>query len=133
MEILEIAKQLGEAIKIDERLLAYDKAKADYEANSELQEKLIRYNVQRTALAEEFNRDPEEQNRDVIEQLKAAMDEIGKEIVAHDEYKAFAAAQKAVTDLMDSINAEISKYAFGVKSECTHDCSTCSSACASRE
>ncbi len=127
MKAIELAKELGEAIKNDEVLLSYDKAKADYESNRELQDKLAMYNAQRAALAEEFSKEIEEQSSELIQKIKQTMDTIGAEIVAHEEYKAFAAAQKAVNDFMTEINQEISRHAFGIEpSNCTHDCSTCS-------
>ena len=127
MKAIEIAKQLGEAIKNDEVLLAYDKAKADYESNKELQDKLASYNAQRAALAEEFNKEIEEQSSEVIGKIKENMDALGKEIVEHSEYKAFADAQRAVNDFMAEINQEIARHAFGIEPQnCTHDCSTCS-------
>ncbi|MDY3845501.1 MAG: YlbF family regulator [Eubacteriales bacterium] len=127
MNTMELATALGEAIKNDEVLLSYDKAKAEYEANAEVQEKLRIYNAQRAALTEEFNKEIEEQNADTIKALKETMDKLGAEIVAYPEYKNFEAAQKRVTTFMNEINAEITRVAFGVEpSSCTHDCSTCS-------
>ena len=127
MNKMELATALGEAIKNDEILLAYDKAKAEYEANADIQEKLRVYNAQRAALTEEFNKEIEEQNSDTIKALKETMDKLGKEITAYPEYRNFEAAQKKVTGLMNAINAEITRAAFGIEpSSCTHDCSTCS-------
>ncbi len=127
MNTMELATALGEAIKNDEVLLSYDKAKAEYEANAEVQEKLRIYNAQRAALTEEFNKEIEEQDADTIKALKETMDKLGAEIVAYPEYKNFEAAQKRVTTFMNEINAEITRVAFGVEpGSCTHDCSTCS-------
>ena len=58
--------------------------------------------------------------------VKAKMDELSHTINQNENYTRFAAAQNAVNDLMQRINATISYYAFGVEpSNCTHDCSTC--------
>lgn len=124
---MECAKILGEAIKNDPVLLAYDAAKAAFDADAELSAQMSEYNVHRTCLTEEFNKDLEMQDREVIDSLRASMDTLAASINKNENYTRFAAAQKAVNDLMQRINAEITYRAFGVepKSECTHDCSTC--------
>ena len=125
--VIELAKELGEGIKNDAVLLAYDEAKAAFEADAELTEKMNEYNADRNCLAEEFNKDLAMQNKDVIESLKARMDELARSINGNENYTRFAAAQQAVNDLMKRINETISFFAFGVQpsSGCTHDCSTC--------
>ncbi len=127
MNVIELAKALGEGIKNDPILLAYDAAKAAYEADGELVEKMKEYSVQRACLAEEFNKDLDVQDKGVIESLKKAMDALGREIAQNEHYLAFAAAESEVNDLMKRINSTISYHAFGIlpQSECTHDCSTC--------
>ncbi len=128
MTVIELAKALGEGIKNDAVLLAYDEAKAAFEADEALSAQMNEYNADRTCLTEEFNKDFEMQDKDVIESLKAKMDELARSINANETYARFAAAQQAVNDLMKQINETISFYAFGVQpsSGCTHDCSTCS-------
>ena len=128
MNVMELAKALGEGIKNDPVLLAYDAAKAAFEADAALNAQMSEYNADRTCLAEEFNKDLAMQDKDVIEQLKAKMDELARAINSNETYTRFAAAQQAVNDLMKQINEEITFYAFGVRpnSGCTHDCSSCS-------
>lgn len=127
MTVMELAKALGEGIKNDATLLAYDAAKAAFEADAELSAQMNEYNADRTCLSEEFNKDLAMQDKDVIESLKAKMDELAHKINGNENYTRFAAAQQAVNDLMKKINEQITYYAFGVRpaSECTHDCSTC--------
>ena len=126
MNVIELAHALGEGIKNDPILLAYDAAKAAFEADAALSAQITEYNTHRACLGEEFNRAPEEQDKDVIESLKAKMDALAGDIHANAHYAAFAEAQQAVNDLMKRVNAEISYAAFGVRPEgCTHDCSTC--------
>jgi len=126
MKVIELAKALGEGIAEDPTLIAYDEAKAAFEADKLLGEQMTEYNTHRTCLAAEFNKDLAMQDKDVIESLKAKMDELSHTINQNENYTRFAAAQNAVNDLMQRINATISYYAFGVEpSNCTHDCSTC--------
>ncbi len=124
--VIELAKALGEGIKEDPILLAYDEAKAAFEADEALTAAMNEYNAHRTCLATEFNKDLAMQDKDVIESLKAKMDELAHTINQNENYTRFAAAQNAVNDLMQRINSTISYYAFGIEpSNCTHDCSTC--------
>lgn len=126
MKVIELAKALGEGIAEDPVILAYDEAKAAFEADAELAAQMTEYNTHRTCLAAEFNKDLAMQEKDVIESLKAKMDELSHIINQNENYTRYAAAQNAVNDLMQRINATISYYAFGVEpSNCTHDCSTC--------
>ena len=126
MTVIELAKALGEGIKNDAVLLSYDASKAAFEADEDLTAKMNEYNADRTCLAEEFNKDLAMQDKDVIESLKARMDELAREINGNENYLAFAKAQQAVNDLMKQINETISFYAFGETPGCTHDCSSCS-------
>ena len=54
MEIFELAKLLGEAIAKDNRMIEFDKAKAAYENDAELQAALKEYEVQQQALQMEM-------------------------------------------------------------------------------
>ncbi len=126
MKAIELAKALGEGIAEDPVILAYDEAKAAFEADAELAAQMTEYNTHRTCLAAEFNKDLAMQEKDVIESLKEKMNELSHIINQNENYTRYAAAQNAVNDLMQRINATISYYAFGVEpSNCTHDCSTC--------
>ena len=54
MEIFELAKLLGEAIKKDIRLVEFEEAKKAYENDEELQNALKEYEVQQHALQSEM-------------------------------------------------------------------------------
>ena len=60
MEIFELAKQLGEALKADSRLVALEEAKKAYEANGALQKQLLEYEVQQKALQNEMVKEIQE-------------------------------------------------------------------------
>lgn len=127
MDVMELAKALGEGIKNHPTLLAYDAAKAAFDADADLSAQMAEYNADRTCLAEEFNKDLAMQDKTVIENLKAKLDELAKVINGNENYARFAKAQQDVNALMQKINEEITFYAFGVRpSNCTHDCSSCS-------
>ena len=131
MTVLEYAKQLGEAIAKDEILQNFNEAKKAYEENLELQHFVFEYNTQRTILGNEFKKELSEQNEELIKLVKEKTDELFTAITEHEVYKDFIKAQEAVNKLMTDVNSEINFYVFGER-PCTHDCSTCSSSCSSK-
>ncbi len=132
MTVIEYAKQLGEAIAKDEVLQKFNAAKKAYEENLELQHFVFEYNTQRTILGNEFRKELNEQNEELIKLVRAKTDELFKAITEHEIYKDFIKAQEAVNKLMNDVNSEINFYVFGER-PCTHDCSTCSSACSEKK
>ena len=132
MTVIEYAKQLGEAIAKDEILQNFNEAKKAYEENLELQHFVFEYNTQRTILGNEFKKELSEQNEELIKLVKAKTDELFTAITEHEIYKDFIKAQEAVNKLMSDVNSEINFYVFGER-PCSHDCSSCSSACASKK
>ena len=132
MTVIEHAKQLGEAIAKDEVLQKFNAAKKAYEENLELQHFVFEYNTQRTILGNEFRKELNEQNEELIKLVRAKTDELFKAITEHEIYKDFIKAQEAVNKLMNDVNSEINFYVFGER-PCTHDCSTCSSACSEKK
>ena len=56
MEIMELAAQLGQAIKADARVAKMEEAKAAYEKDEDIQKLMLEYNAQQIAMAEEYKR-----------------------------------------------------------------------------
>ncbi len=125
MTVLEQAKALGEALAKDEAVLALNAAKIAYENDTELRRAMQEYNAQRALLGEEFSKELDKQDADLIAKVKERIDVLQNEIVLHPAYTGFMEAQQGLKKLMDRVNSEISFYAFGER-PCTHDCSTCS-------
>lgn len=125
-KIIELAHALGEEIARSSEIEALESTKRIYEADAELQNKLKEYEAERLLLAQEFSKDADSADAMAITNLKARLEELSREITANPHYTDFANAQKAVNDLMNSVNAEIKFCITGVRpQDCTHDCSTC--------
>ena len=123
--IIELAHKLGETIAESDEIRALAKAKAAYEADSDLQAKLNEYEAERRVLADEFSK-AEEADGQTVSALRARLEELGAVILANSHYTDFSSAQKALNDLMAEVNAEIKFCITGERpSACTHDCSTC--------
>ena len=57
MTIMELAAELGKEIKADERITKMNEAREAYEKDEDLQKLMLEYNVQQTALAEEYKKE----------------------------------------------------------------------------
>ena len=126
MEIMEIAKQLGQAIKKDERIARLDEARKAYEGDAEINKLMVEYNVHQTALREEYAK--EERDMDAIKAIQTRIETIYNDITTNATFVAFNAAQEAVNAFMNEVNEEITFQITGER-PCTHDCSTCGASC----
>ena len=71
MEIMELAAQLGQAIKADERIAKMEEARVAYEKDEEIQKLMLEYNAQQIAMAEEYKKDPVDQQ--IIEAIDSLL------------------------------------------------------------
>ena len=133
MDVKELAREFSENLAKTEAVAAFIAAKEAFEGNQKLQAKMIEYNAQRTAIGAELSKDVAEQDKLLLERIRCRMNELYDEVAGDPAYIAFADAQNAFNEVMETVNAEISFAIFGVrpepKSACSHDCSTCGSAC----
>ena len=124
-KIIELAHALGEEISKSDEIKNLEKAKAAFDSDADLQEKMREYDTERMLLGQEFAKDSDA-DQNVIKNLKERLEELSRIITANSNYAEFANAQKAMNDLMNEVNAEIKFCITGERpSECTHDCSTC--------
>lgn len=126
MEIMELAAQLGQAIKADERIAKMNEARAAYESNEDIQKLMLEYNAQQIALAEEYKKDPVDQK--IIEAIEGRLDSIVEQVTSNPIFAMVNEAQEAVNKLMNEVNAEIEFQITGQR-PCSHDCHSCGSDC----
>lgn len=125
-KIIELAHALGEEIAKSEEIKNLNSTKEKFDADEALQAKMREYEAERMLLGQEFAKENGEADERAIADLRARIDELTKEISKSPVYLEFANAQKAMNDLMASVNAEIKFCITGERpSTCTHDCSTC--------
>ncbi len=126
MEIMELAAQLGQAIKADARIEALNKAREAYENDTKLQGAVLEYNTQQTALTEEYKKsEPDDM---IVKAIEARINTLYHEIIEAPSYIAYNQAQEEVNAFMNEVNAEITYQITGER-PCTHDCSTCGGSC----
>lgn len=122
MEVMELAAQIGKAIKEHEVYKKYLEAKEAYDNNEVINDKIMEYGIQQQAIAIEGAKD--EHDDALIEQIQARLDTLYTEICEDPTFLALNAAQEKVNELMNQVNQTIN---FNITGEqpCTHDCSTC--------
>ena len=126
MEIMELATQLGQAIKADERVVKMNSAMEAYNKDEALQGLMLEFNVQQTALQEEYKK-PEVDNA-IVESIENRMNDLVAQITNSAVYLEAAEAQKAMDALMAEVYGEIEFQITG-RRPCSHDCSSCGSDC----
>ena len=124
MEIMDMAAAIGLRIKECPEGLRYEKAKKDYESCKEINMALIEYQVQQQVL--EHQRDAEELDTQLIENVNARIDALYKTITEHPLYIEFEQAQEELNELIKKVNRTIIAQITGERPDsCTHVCSTC--------
>lgn len=123
---MELAAQLGQAIKADERVAKMNVAKEAYDNDEEIQKLMLEYNMQQIALGEEYKKEAVDQN--VISAIEARLDEIVAAVTANPNFINLNAAEEEVNALMQEVNSEITFQITGER-PCSHDCSSCGSDC----
>ena len=125
-KIIELAHALGLEIAKSDEITNLEAAKAEFQSDAELQNKMSEYEAERMLLGQEFAKDPSEADQRAIADLRARIETLSSEIGSHPKYIKFAEAQRAMNALMADVNAEIKYCITGERpSDCTHDCSTC--------
>ena len=95
MKIIELAHALGEEIAASAEIEKLNSAKAAFDDDAALQEKMQEYNAQRALLGGEFSKDPDKQDQVALADIKARMDELSSEIAGNERYIAFLNAKKS--------------------------------------
>ena len=79
MEIMELAAELGKLIKADPRVVEMNRAQEAYEADLELQKRIMEYNAQSEALSTEYKK--ETQDTELIGLIEKRIHELYHEIM----------------------------------------------------
>ena len=125
-KIIELANALGREIAKSDEIKNLEIAKAEFQTDEALQNKMNEYEAERMLLGQEFAKNPDEADQRAIADLRARIEQLGSEIGTDPKYIKFAEAQRAKNALMAEVNAEIKYCITGERpDECTHDCSTC--------
>ena len=122
--IFELAAELGQTLKDDARIIALNKAREAFEADTAVAALMTEYEVQQNAIHEEAMK--EDRSEDVLNAIQDRIESIYNQITESESYKALEEAQNEVNALMEAVNNTITFNITGEEpSACTHNCSTC--------
>lgn len=124
MELMEMAKLVGLAIKESEEGKRAEEMKKAYEEDEKIVALTTEFDVQQKALAAMVGNENVDNN--LTDAIQARLSEIYEEVLATEVYKAYEAAQKDLGRLIDKVNSVIMGQVSGSAEGCTHDCSSCS-------
>lgn len=124
MEIMEMARLLGLAIKEDEIGKRAEACKKAYEEDEQIIALTTEFDVQQKALAAVGI--DKEADENLVSSIQLRLTEIYEEVLATDAYKNYEKAQNELNDLITRVNNTMMAQITGQESAgCTHDCSTC--------
>ncbi|MBQ9468582.1 MAG: YlbF family regulator [Clostridia bacterium] len=123
MEMFEMARLLGLAIRESDEGKRLEAAKKAYEEDEKIVALTTEFDVQQKALASlAADRDADAA---LIEGIQARLSEIYDQVLETEVYKSYEQAQKELGVLTDRITTIIMAQVNGTPAGCTHDCSTC--------
>ena len=128
MEIIEIAKKLGELLRESDEFKKYREARDNCRADSELEGKINEFKIQKKVYDTEFAR--EGHDEDMLAAIKARLDTLYEEINEKEIMQQFNVAEDNFNILLNAVNMTISSYIteqpYAAEGSCSHDCSKCS-------
>ena len=128
MEIIEIAKKLGELLRESDEFKKYQEARDNCRADSELEGKINEFKIQKKVYDTEFAR--EGHDEDMLAAIKARLDTLYEEINEKEIMQQFNVAEDNFNILLNAVNMTISSYIteqpYAAEGSCSHDCSKCS-------
>lgn len=129
MKVFDLAKQLGEEIAKDTRLVEFNEAKLAYENDEALQSALREYEVQQGALQAEMVK--EDKDSFTIDAINDRINELYGIIVENPSFVRLNQLQVEVNEFMNEVNNAITCAITGEdpSTACTHNCATCHSQC----
>jgi cell fate (sporulation/competence/biofilm development) regulator YlbF (YheA/YmcA/DUF963 family) len=127
MEVIEKARELGDAIMEDARCKRLQAAKTANDTDSELQELIGEFNLKKLQLNNEFNKDPEQQSKDKLTQIENELKDVYGKVMSNKSMAEYTEAKNDMDELVGHINSIIQMSISGEVNEggCTGSCASC--------
>ena len=125
MEIIEKAKELGEALINDERVKRLQISMAENDNDFELQKLIGEFNLKRIALNEELGKD--DKNSEKVKTLEQELKALYQQVMENKSMAAYNKAKAEVDEIVSHINSIIQVSISGeAPSEgCSGGCDSC--------
>ena len=125
-EILEKARELGEAIIESEEFKALKKAELEQENDEEAMALLKEYSELRTSLAQEIQKG--DVSEDEMSAIREKLEEAYEKVTTNDHITAYINAQREFQTVLDQMNRIITFHITGENpGGCSGNCSSCGS------
>ena len=111
MDVIQLARQLGEAIQEDERFVNFQLAQQQAEADAPLQEMLVNYATQREAMGKEMRDSGADAAK--IEEMNAQLGRIYAEIIQNERMQIVLSAKEELSKLTGFISQIVEGSAQG--------------------
>lgn len=123
-KIIEIATQLAEEIKKDDRLISYNLLKDKMDADSEIQALIGEFGLKRAALTHEMEKGGEDKEQ--MERLNNELKEAYTNIMKHPLMQEFEEKKQALDEVLNKVNSLIAAAVNGEEEHsCSGSCATC--------
>lgn len=131
MNTIDMARELGKAIQMDERYARYHAAREKNDQDEALQKMIGDFNLKRMDLNAEMQK--EERDSEKLTKLDGEIKELYSDIMKNENMNAYNDAKTEMDDLLSQINIIITMSANGEdpmtcsteQSGCSGSCSTC--------
>ena len=124
MEILDMARQLGEAIRDSEIMTRVKAAEEAQQKDAEAQKLIGEYNLTRMQLAQRAQKEDitKEEMEKIQQELSAAFETLTQNAIISE----FLESRAALDAIVNQVNSILTHFITGEDPEaCTHNCSTC--------
>lgn len=130
MDIIEKARELGQALMEDERCKRLQAAKAANDSDAKLQEFIGEFNLKKIQMNNEFNKAPEQQSKEKLSKIEQELKDVYNKIMTTPTMVEFTAAKKDMDELIGHINSIIQMSVSGeVDGSCSGNCASCGGGC----
>lgn len=128
--LMEMAKDMGEALQQDDRYVALQMAQAKADEDTALQELIGEFNLKRMALMTEDNKEDKDQAK--LQELDEQLREVYARVMANESMQAYNAARQSMDTLLSNINRILTLSAQGedprtleAEHSCGGNCGSC--------
>lgn len=123
-EMLAAIKTLCDLIKADPIYKKMEEASKLYESSDKISTAMTEYNVQQTALCEEYAKDEGERDTGLIDSIQGRINELYREIIADPTYEVYKNASDEYQEFYNGILSQM-QYLLTGKTACSGDCASC--------
>lgn len=129
-DIIELAREIGRQLQQDPVYINYTLAKDQADNDSELQELINEFNVNRSAISVETSKSSEERDNEKIRELNKEMRSVYAKIMTNERMIKYNDSKDQLDIIMNRVSAIIQKSSEGEDPDTADYTPSCSGSCA---